>query len=188
MGCRAYSEEDEGRLGRVYCGLMILRTATQRVLLIHGGLVGEGVGKSCSGGAGGTRTPYLFNAIEALSQMSYSPTRRNRWEGDARLNYSKAGVQRQRVVLVQYIWDSLGETSFVWHCSSLAAFTAGGSDLSVCRRNRGLCQDEDEYVRGNIRTNKHATFGCPPRPHPRPRPIQHTDNHDDRHEYGNQAG
>ena len=25
-------------------------------------------------GAGGTRTPYLFNAIEALSQMSYSPT------------------------------------------------------------------------------------------------------------------
>ena len=24
-------------------------------------------------GAGGTRTPYLFNAIEALSQMSYSP-------------------------------------------------------------------------------------------------------------------
>ena len=26
-------------------------------------------------GAGGTRTPYLFNAIEALSQMSYSPTR-----------------------------------------------------------------------------------------------------------------
>ena len=27
------------------------------------------------GGAAGTRTPYLFNAIEALSQMSYSPTR-----------------------------------------------------------------------------------------------------------------
>ncbi len=26
------------------------------------------------GGAGGTRTPYLFNAIEALSQLSYSPT------------------------------------------------------------------------------------------------------------------
>ena len=26
------------------------------------------------GGAGGTRTPYLFNAIEALSLMSYSPT------------------------------------------------------------------------------------------------------------------
>ena len=25
------------------------------------------------GGAGGTRTPYLFNAIEALSRMSYSP-------------------------------------------------------------------------------------------------------------------
>ena len=29
---------------------------------------------SNSGGAAGTRTPYLFNAIEALSQMSYSPT------------------------------------------------------------------------------------------------------------------
>ena len=28
-----------------------------------------------SGGAEGTRTPCLFNAIEALSQMSYSPTR-----------------------------------------------------------------------------------------------------------------
>ena len=26
------------------------------------------------GGAAGTRTPYLFNAIEALSLMSYSPT------------------------------------------------------------------------------------------------------------------
>ena len=26
------------------------------------------------GGAAGTRTPYLFNAIEALSQLSYSPT------------------------------------------------------------------------------------------------------------------
>ena len=33
-----------------------------------------GVRKSVRhGGAGGTRTPYLFNAIEALSQMSYSP-------------------------------------------------------------------------------------------------------------------
>ena len=36
-----------------------------------------GVRKSVRhGGAGGTRTPYLFNAIEALSQMSYSPTAR----------------------------------------------------------------------------------------------------------------
>ena len=33
------------------------------------------------GGAAGTRTLYLFNAIEALSQMSYSPTR-NRGEPD----------------------------------------------------------------------------------------------------------
>ena len=28
------------------------------------------------GGAGGARTLYLFNAIEALSQLSYSPKRR----------------------------------------------------------------------------------------------------------------
>jgi hypothetical protein len=33
-----------------------------------------GCRKVWTGGAGGTRTPYLFNAIEALSQMSYSPT------------------------------------------------------------------------------------------------------------------
>ena len=32
------------------------------------------------GGAGGTRTPCLFNAIEALSQMSYSPMRMDRRE------------------------------------------------------------------------------------------------------------
>ncbi len=32
------------------------------------------------GGAGGTRTPYLFNAIEALSQMSYSPMHTDRRE------------------------------------------------------------------------------------------------------------
>ena len=35
---------------------------------------------SKSGGAAGTRTPYLFNAIEALSQMSYSPTDKWPWE------------------------------------------------------------------------------------------------------------
>ena len=33
------------------------------------------VSQKKAGGAGGTRTPCLFNAIEALSQMSYSPTR-----------------------------------------------------------------------------------------------------------------
>jgi hypothetical protein len=33
----------------------------------------EFVSEKRVGGAGGTRTPYLFNAIEALSQMSYSP-------------------------------------------------------------------------------------------------------------------
>ena len=31
-----------------------------------------------SGGAGGGRTLYLFNAIEALSQLSYSPTSRRK--------------------------------------------------------------------------------------------------------------
>ena len=30
-------------------------------------------GKVMIGGAAGTRTPYLYNAIVALSQMSYSP-------------------------------------------------------------------------------------------------------------------
>ena len=30
-------------------------------------------GLEWGGGAGGTRTPYLFNAIEALSRLSYSP-------------------------------------------------------------------------------------------------------------------
>ena len=34
----------------------------------------EGLVCGVSGGAGGNRTRYLFNAIEALSQMSYSPT------------------------------------------------------------------------------------------------------------------
>ncbi len=32
-----------------------------------------------SGGAGGIRTLYLFNAIEALSQLSYSPVFRAGW-------------------------------------------------------------------------------------------------------------
>ena len=34
----------------------------------------EFVSQKKLGGAAGTRTPYLFNAIEALSQLSYSPT------------------------------------------------------------------------------------------------------------------
>ena len=38
-------------------------------LVLNDGVMSMGV----VGGAGGTRTPYLFNAIEALSQMSYSP-------------------------------------------------------------------------------------------------------------------
>ena len=38
------------------------------------------------GGAGGTRTPYLFNAIEALSQLSYSPTE---WSGKDESEYTR---------------------------------------------------------------------------------------------------
>ena len=34
------------------------------------------------GGAAGTRTPYLFNAIEALSRLSYSPTKTTGWTQD----------------------------------------------------------------------------------------------------------
>ena len=36
---------------------------------------GEVLPMVSSGGAEGIRTPYLFNAIEALSQLSYSPMR-----------------------------------------------------------------------------------------------------------------
>ena len=44
--------------------------------LIHAGGISEAKVSlpKGNGGAAGTRTPYLFNAIEALSQMSYSPT------------------------------------------------------------------------------------------------------------------
>ena len=44
---------------------------------IHGDTVAAVDGVLASvrvGGAAGTRTPYPFNAIEVLSQMSYSPT------------------------------------------------------------------------------------------------------------------
>ena len=37
------------------------------------------VSKKKLGGAGGTRTPCLFNAIEALSQLSYSPILNTIW-------------------------------------------------------------------------------------------------------------
>ena len=46
-----------------------------------------------TGGAGGTRTPYLFNAIEALSQMSYSPTRPHGCpQRDGTIRYSLSGT------------------------------------------------------------------------------------------------
>ena len=45
-------------------------------LILAGGIIEAKVSLlEGNGGAAGTRTPYLFNAIEALSQMSYSPTR-----------------------------------------------------------------------------------------------------------------
>ena len=56
------------------------------------------------GGAGGTRTPYLFNAIEALSQMSYSPTS----PVSGRAEYSK------RVTSDATRW--LAATLFDGHC------------------------------------------------------------------------
>ena len=44
-------------------------------LILAGGIIEAKVSLlEGNGGAAGTRTPYLFNAIEALSQMSYSPT------------------------------------------------------------------------------------------------------------------
>ena len=44
-------------------------------LILVGGIIEAKVSSpEGNGGAAGTRTPYLFNAIEALSQMSYSPT------------------------------------------------------------------------------------------------------------------
>ena len=46
-----------------------------------------------SGGAGGTRTLYLFNAIEALSRLSYSPKERTR--AGALFQYSKRAVRPQ---------------------------------------------------------------------------------------------
>ena len=47
------------------------------------------------GGAAGTRTLYLFNAIEALSQMSYSPTWPDgRPEGDRRNQVFASGMRR----------------------------------------------------------------------------------------------
>ena len=45
-----------------------------------------------SGGAGGTRTPCLFNAIEALSQMSYSPSRARDRPPAQRTNSSKTAA------------------------------------------------------------------------------------------------
>ena len=48
-----------------------------------------------SGGAGGTRTPYLFNAIEALSQMSYSPKLSTRRGRPSARQYSKGPWFRQ---------------------------------------------------------------------------------------------
>ena len=50
-----------------------------------------------NGGAGGTRTPYLFNAIEALSQLSYSPINAVRAPRNARNNITKPALGRNQV-------------------------------------------------------------------------------------------
>ncbi len=46
------------------------------------------------GGAAGTRTPCLFNAIEALSQMSYSPTNESGGVLTTRLNITNRNIVR----------------------------------------------------------------------------------------------
>ena len=48
-----------------------------------------------NGGAGGTRTPYLFNAIEALSQLSYSPTKNGTGAWARLYQYNKTVVWPQ---------------------------------------------------------------------------------------------
>jgi hypothetical protein len=70
-------------------GLSALRTLIKEIPLLHRDEGGssryhpvcrrrmadlQAMRAAPEGGAEGTRTPYLFNAIEALSQMSYSPT------------------------------------------------------------------------------------------------------------------
>ena len=57
----------------------------------NGSASNAGTAKSF-GGAGGTRTLYLFNAIEALSQMSYSPTQYGLW---AAINIAKGHPPRK---------------------------------------------------------------------------------------------
>ena len=56
-------------------GTVIQRTGTAYGRAAQG-YTGNNRQSAVSGGAGGNRTRYLFNAIEALSQMSYSPTGR----------------------------------------------------------------------------------------------------------------
>ena len=50
------------------------------------------------GGAAGTRTPYLFNAIEALSLMSYSPTKTVQVPGDTCTNITKQPLASNRLL------------------------------------------------------------------------------------------
>ena len=52
------------------------------------------------GGAGGTRTLCLFNAIEALSQMSYSPTRRRQTASPTLINIANAHLIRKQPCIV----------------------------------------------------------------------------------------
>jgi hypothetical protein len=53
------------------------------------------VSEKKAGGAEGARTPDLLNAIEALSQLSYSP---------ARFKYSRGSVPAQGTVSPHNLW------------------------------------------------------------------------------------
>ena len=67
--------------------------------------------KVVSGGAGGTRTPYLFNAIEALSQMSYSPMQIDRPRNRLTVSeYSRPTRPPQSALPVHRTLRALAET------------------------------------------------------------------------------
>ena len=70
QGDRGQARQGHNCLLHTYAGGQSRRGADTAEVGLNGG-VRSTVRR---GGAGGTRTPYLFNAIEALSQLSYSPT------------------------------------------------------------------------------------------------------------------
>jgi hypothetical protein len=66
LGIKVLPSEDL-KSRKILCRLNLVKTNNQ-------GREQTGFAKVTFGGAGGVRTPYLLNAIQALSQMSYSPT------------------------------------------------------------------------------------------------------------------